>query len=229
MRLKARLAVMVLAVMLSGGSFSQSNELGWTLDSALKQLDRQGEDFKTVLADVRLDRIGKDGEASRDNQGRMYMNKDGNYRIQLSSPEPRTVLLDRNNLYRYNPTEAIVEQYGLTKHKDRLEKFTRLGFSYTGSELKKDFLVTVLGEDEIDSRRVIGLELTPKKEKDREVVSKIELWIDQSSWLPVRQVIAHTPSAQSLTTTYSGMARNLELNPDLFRTKWPKGTKKIRR
>ncbi len=56
-----------------------------------------------------------------------------------------------------------------------------------------------------------------------------EHWIDQASWLPVRQVITHTPTGQSVTATYSGTARNLKLNPDLFRDKWPKGTKKVRR
>ena len=109
-----------------------------------------------------------------------------------------------------------------------MEPYTVLGFSRTGSDLKKDFLVTFLGEDEITNRRVLGLELTPKNDSDRAHVSTITLWIDQASWLPVRQIIEHTSSGQSVTANYSGTARNLKLNSDLFRNRWPKGTQKVR-
>jgi glutathione S-transferase len=66
-----------------------------------------------------------------------------------------------------------VKEYRLSKHKDRLEAFIPLGFSTTGKDFNKDFLVTFIGEETIGDRRTLGLELTPKKDSTRAIVSKI--------------------------------------------------------
>ncbi len=218
----------LLAVLACAQAFAQQkNELGWTMDSALDQLEKQGREFETALADVEIEWTNPDGTTDKDNSGRIYQNKDGDVRIQLKAPKERTVLIKRHDVMLYDPAEATVREFSRTKD-NRLEPYTVLGFSHTGSDLEKDFLVTFMGEDEITNRRVLGLAITPKNDRDRANVSNIELWIDQASWLPVRQVITHTPSGKSVTATYSGTARNLRLNPDLFRDDWPKGTKKIR-
>jgi outer membrane lipoprotein-sorting protein len=104
-----------------------------------------------------------------------------------------------------------------------------LGFSTTGRDLEKDYLVTFIGEDNIGGRRVLGLELTPTSNSLRAMISKIQIWFDQASWLPARQIISHTSGTGTLTITYSGTARNLNLNPDLFRADWPRGTQEVRK
>jgi len=217
----------LLSILVGGASIAQKNELGWTMDSAIKQLDRQGSDFETALADVEIEWIGRDGSTDKGNSGRIYQNRRGDVRIQINEPKKRTILVKGNDVILYDPEKATVEEFSRSRD-NRLEGFTVLGFSLTGKDIKKDFLVTFLGEDEILNRRVLGLELTPKKDADRELVSNIQLWIDQASWLPVRQIIKHTASGESITATYSGTARNLELNSALFKDKWPKGTKKVR-
>ena len=63
----------------------------------------------------------------------------------------------------------------------------------------------------------------------RETVRLIRLYIDQAFWMPVRQVFKSTKDGTTLTMTYTGMARNLELKPELFRDKWPRGTNKVRK
>jgi len=47
--------------------------------------------------------------------------------------------------------------------------------------------------------------------------------------MPLRQVIEHVTTNEQLTIDYLGMARNLNLNPELFKSKWPKGTKQVRK
>jgi outer membrane lipoprotein-sorting protein len=225
---KALHLVGLLVVLACSQAFSQQeNELGWTMDSALDQLEKQGREFETALADVEIEWTNRDGSTDKDNSGRIYQNKNGEVRIHIKAPHERTVLIRGNDVMLYDPIEATLREFSRTRD-NRLEPYTVLGFSHTGSDLEKDYLVTFIGEDEITNRRVLGLDLTPKSDSDRANVSNIKLWIDQASWLPVRQIITHTPSGQSITTTYSGTARNLKLNPDLFRDKWPKGTKKVR-
>ena len=139
------------------------------------------------------------------------------------------MLVTKSEVQDYDPVRALVDRYSLSKHKTRLEPYARLGFTTTGKDLRDDYLVTLLGEDFVNGRRIVGLELTPKKERAREVVARLQLWIDQASWMPVKQVIVHVASGDTLTISYYGMARNLKLNPDLFKAKWPKGTQQLKR
>jgi len=207
-----------------------TNELGWTLDSALVQIDRQAQNFNTALADVetKWQAAGQD-RPHRTSTGRIYVNKEGVLRFNVSTPDERTVLVTKSEVQEYDPVRALVDRYSLSKHKTRLEPYARLGFTTTGKDLRDDYLVTLLGEDSVNGRRLVGLELTPKKERAREVVARLQLWIDQASWMPVKQVIVHVASGETLTVTYYGMARNLKLNPDLFKAKWPKGTQQLKR
>ena len=195
----------------------------------MKQISRQADDFDTALADVDIRWTDDDGAVSRERKGRVYVNNKGMIRFAEFESGDHVILVSRKEVQEYDPSRALAERYSLSKHKNRLEPYARLGFSTTGKDLRDDYLVTLLGEDQMAGRRVVGLELTPKKERTREIVAKVRLWIDQASWMPVRQEIAQVESGNTLTITYLGMARNLKLNPDLFRNKWPKGTQKIRR
>jgi outer membrane lipoprotein-sorting protein len=70
------------------------------------------------------------------------------------------------------------------------------------------------------------VDFTPKNNDKRDMVSAIKLRIDRASWMPVAQVIEATATGHTMTVNYSNMARNLNLNPDLFKGTWPRGTKK---
>jgi len=228
MKIRQGTICVVLALAAATVASAQENELAWTMERAIKQLDRQGSDFESVLAEVDVDWSGGASEAAQIKGGRIYINGKGEFRLNADSPAQRTVLLDGNTVHHYDPQAKLVKEYSLSKHKDRLEVFVPLGFSTTGKKLDDDFLVTFIGEDTIGDRRTLGLELTPKNDKMRAVVSRIQIWVDESSWLPARQVITQSSGGQVLTVTYSGTARNLELNRDLFDDNWPKGTEKER-
>ena len=135
-----------------------------------------------------------------------------------------------NTVSYYNSTLARVDEYRLSSNKSRLEPFIPLGFSTTGKDLDRDYLVTFIGEEvNAGQRRLLGLELTPKSDSLRAVVARMQIWVDEASWLPARQVITYGNGQQTLTITYSGLARNLNLNPDLFKADWPRGTQKVRK
>ena len=209
---------------------AQQNELGWTMDSAVKQLDRQGSDMETVLAEVVIDNSGGDDSLGPVKSGRIYINSKGEWRLKSGDPADLIVLMEGRTVHYYNPTLARVDEYSLSKHPGRLEPFIPLGFSTTGKDLDRDYLVTFIGEEvNAGKRRLLGLELTPKSDDLRAVMARMQIWVDEASWLPARQVITYGNGQQTLTITYSGLARNLNLNPDLFRADWPRGTQKVRK
>lgn len=228
--MKAKRTLTALAILsLATAAEAQDNELGWTMDSAIKQLDRQGSDMESVLAEVSIAYDGTDTSFGPIRKGRIYLNDRGDVRLQSSDPGDVTLLKEGRTVRYYNATQAKVDEYSLSKHEERLEPFLPLGFSTTGKDLERDYLVTFLGEDTIEGRRVLGLELTPQSNDLRAIVSKMQIWVDEASWLPARQVISYGTGPQDLTVNYSGTARNLKLNPELFRDDWPKGTQKVRK
>ena len=202
----------------------ENNELGWTMDRAIEQLDRQGSDLQSVLAEVDVDWTGPARGADRIQSGRIYINGRGEFRISVEQPKSRVILMEGNTVHHYDREAARVDEYSLSRHKDRLEPYIPIGFTTTGKDLEDDFLVTFIGEEMIGDRRTLGLELTPESNRMRAVVAKIQIWFDEASWLPARQVIIQAGGGATLTVDYRGTARNLNLNPDLFRDDWPRGT-----
>ena len=219
---------LLLAMAAMSLAHAQENELGWTMDSAIKQLDRQGKDLETVLAQVVLEWSDEAQGIDKPKSGRIYFNSKGDFRIAGEAPN-KTMLVEGRTLHMYDPALSQVTEVNLSRDKSRLAPYMRLGFSITGRDLKNDYLITFAGESDIGDRRTLTLELTPKRDETRAIVAKIEIAFDQASWLPARQIISHTSGTQTLTVNYTGTARNLNLNPDLFRDKWPKGTDKVRK
>lgn len=228
MKLTRLFFCVLLSSLIATTGSAQENELGWTMESALRQIDRQGSDVETVLAEVEISWSGDAAGLDKIKTGRIYFNDDGDFRIAGQTPNKGVLLLEGRTLHKYDPAKSQVEEINVSRDKGRLEPFLNLGVSVTGRDLEDDYLVTFVGEQTIGDRRAIGLELTPKKDAMRAIVSKVEIWFDQASWLPIRQTISHTSGTQTVTVNYSGTARNLSLNPDLFRADWPRGTEKVR-
>ena len=228
MKVVKLIAVLLFAMAAMSLAQAQENELGWTMDSAIKQLDRQGKDLETVLAQVVLEWSDEAQGMDKPKSGRIYFNSKGDFRIAGEAPN-KTMLVEGRTLHMYDPALSQVTEVNLSRDKSRLAPYMRLGFSITGRDLKDDYLITFAGESDIGDRRTLTLELTPKRDETRAIVAKIEIAFDQASWLPARQIISHTSGMQTLTVNYTGTARNLNLNPDLFRDKWPKGTDKVRK
>ena len=224
--LKSLLLPLVATATMAAPALAEGPKISWDLDDALKQVDRQADDFNSAMARVEVVRRDLGGQELSREQGTVFMDRNGKIRLDTDTPNQRTYLVAKGTLYIHFPAEERVEVYSLSRHKDRIEPFIGLGFTDSGRDLKDDYLLTSLGERDVGTSRSLGLELTPEKEKARAVMGKAQLWIDQASWMPSEQVITASSRGEEITLTYTFVARNLELNPDLFSTKWPRGTDK---
>jgi outer membrane lipoprotein-sorting protein len=209
------------AMLASAAAFAQAPQITWELDEALTQIERQADDFETFMARVTVVNTSSDGTESH-SVGTGFIRKDGMMRYDEDDSTVKR-LVDRDKLMIHDSAAETVQEYRFRDHADRLEPFVRLGFSTTGKDFRDNYLITILKEEEIGESRTLQMELTPKKDADRARIRNVQLWIDQASWLPKRQKINATSGA-SLTLTYEGMARNLNLRPELFSDNWPRGT-----
>jgi outer membrane lipoprotein-sorting protein len=217
-----------ILLLFGNSAWSQAPGIDWDLDEAIYQIERQAKDFQSAMSHVDSVITAADGSESSRSAGTGFIRKDGRMRYNMAGGNI-TMLVDKNYVSTYNAEAKQVEEVRLSKNKDRIEPFVRLGFSTSGKDLKDDFLITIIGEENIGNSRTLVLELTPKKDKVRETVRLVRLWIDQASWMPVQQEFSRTSDGSKVTHTYTGMARNLKLNPDLFKDNWPRGTEKIKK
>ena len=148
--------------------------------------------------------------------------------LEMKPPDARTILRTGDNIYIYNPGLNRVEEYNLGRNRALFDQYLVLGFGTKGAELQKHYLETLLGEPTLDDKRTAELELTPKSDEVRNQISKIQIWFDESSWLPVQQQFFETGSGDYFIIRDSKAVRNPNLGDTRFKPHWPKGTEKIR-
>jgi outer membrane lipoprotein-sorting protein len=148
--------------------------------------------------------------------------------INFTAPNQRSVTFEKRNVQIYYPKIKTVQVYDLEEHGEQLDKFLMIGFGTSGSELARDYTMTVLGTEamkETPGVQAIHLELIPKSGEARQYVKKLELWIpEQGDPYPRREKITE-PSGDSRTMTYSDLKINPPLPPDALKLKLPPGVK----
>src|ERR1700676_3063101 len=133
----------------AGGGISQQNN--WTLESVLKQLDTQAGDFHSLTADLERTKVTVVVNDKSTESGKILVRRDEKMRIELTQPDPRTILRDGDFFYIYNPKIKRVEEYNLGKKKSVLDQFLLLGFGTSGTSLKQSYTISVQGEVTLDN------------------------------------------------------------------------------
>jgi outer membrane lipoprotein carrier protein len=200
----------------------------WTLESVLRQLDHEAGAFRTMTADIERTKVTVVVNDHSTESGRIWVRRDDKMRIDITSPDPRTILRDGDRLYLYNPKIRRVEEYDLGKHRALVDQLVLLGFGTSGKELQKGYLVTFRGEEMLDGQKTVHLELTPKSGQVRNQIDRIELWVDEGTWLPARQVFYETGTGDYFIIRYMNVARNVPVADSRFKPRWPSGVTKVK-
>jgi outer membrane lipoprotein-sorting protein len=198
------------------------------LDEVFKQIDREAGEFRSLTADVERTKVTVVVNDRAVESGQIAVLRDGKMRIDLTSPDPRTILRDGDHLYVYNPKIHQVEEYDLGKHRALVDQFLLLGFGTTGEELKNSYDVTLQAEETMDGGKVARLELTPKATDVRGQISKIHLWISETNWMPVQQQFYETGSGDYFIIHYTNMVYNVPVSDARFKAHWPSGVTKVK-
>jgi len=218
----------VASFLVSTGA-ARAEDSQWTVNQVLKQIDKANKEFRSMTAQIKVEHVVPGETETHAVTGKVWVDVRNGMRVDFTDPEKSTLLCTYTDLYVYKPDEATLEQIRLAKSPDRIEQYMQLGFTLWGTALQKDYLVTLVGKDPVGDRSGLLLELTPKSDAIRARISKIRLWIDQATWLPIQQEIAYAGPGNKGRALYTGAARNVSIDKSLFKPKWPKGTTKIKR
>jgi len=221
-------AIILLGCLASAAAVCAVQGGHWTLESTLRQLDQEARGFRSLTADIERTKVTVVVNDKSTESGKILVRRHDKMRIEFNAPDAKTILRTGNALFLYNPKIKQVEEYDLGKHRALVDQFLLLGFGTSGSDLQKGYLVTLVGEEEIDKRQVLKLELTPKSNDARKQVSKIHIWLDESTWLPAQQQVFETGSGDYFIIRYTNVVRNPQLSDNEFKQHWPKGVTRVK-
>jgi outer membrane lipoprotein-sorting protein len=230
-----RWMLMLLAATTLGGlpsaclvARAAAQSAAWTLPQILKQVDRGAKEFKSLTADVERTKVTVVVDDHSTESGQIRVRKDAKMRIDLTSPDPRTILRTGDKLYIYNPKIHRVEEYDLGQHREMLDQFILLGFGTNADDLRKSFTMSVEGEETLGTQKTVRLQLMPKDGDVLKEISRIDLWLDEATWVPAQQKFYESGSGDYFTVRYSNVTRNVPIPDARFRQNWPVGTTRVK-
>jgi outer membrane lipoprotein-sorting protein len=201
---------------------------GWTTASVLERIDKAASDFRSLTADIEQLKYTDVVKDTSTETGKIFVRRDQKMRIDLTNPDPKTILRTGDSLFIYTPKINRVEEYNLGKNRSIVDQYMRLGFGTKAQDLQKSYDINLLREDEIDHHKTVLLELTPKSEDVRKQITKIQMWVDQSSWLPIQQKFLEAGGGDYFLVKYSNMMKNLKIPDPKFKPDWPKNATRIK-
>jgi outer membrane lipoprotein-sorting protein len=216
------LILVLFATAIALGASAAQTTAKWTTEGVLEMMDKSAKDFRSLTADIENVKYTAVVQDKSTETGQIWVRHDQKMRIEFTKPEARTILRTGDSLFLYNPKLNRVEEYDLGKNRAMVDQYIRLGFGTKSEDLKKSYLVTVTGEEQLDNRKAIVVELTPKADQIRSQITRIQMWIDEASWLPIQQKIYETGSGDYILFHYTGMMKNLKINDSRFKQDWPK-------
>lgn len=195
----------------------------WNTDSVLGMMDRTASDFRTLTADIEHIKYTDVVKDTSTESGKIFVRRDEKMRIEFQKPDSRTILRTGDSLFVFTPKINRVEEYDLGKNREMVDQYVLLGFGTRGEAVRKSYLVSMTGEAEVDHKKCAILELTPKNDQVRKQIAKIQMWIDEASWLPIQQKFFESGSEDYLIFHYTNVMKNLKIPDSQFKQDWPKG------
>lgn len=216
-----------MALSACGWAWASQNHGPLTIDFVLRQLDGAAADFRSLSADVERTKVTVVVDDKSTESGSLLVRGD-KMLLEMKAPDSRTILRTGDNLYIYTPGLKRVEEYNLGKNRSLVDQFLLLGLGTSGRQLAKSYRIAILGEPTVGDAKTVELELTPKSGKVLEQISKIQIWFNESTWLPVQQKFFEAGSEDYSLVHYSNMVKNPPIKDSEFKSRWPKGTEKIK-
>lgn len=145
--------------------------------------------------------------------------------INFKGKNAYTFVMGDQQVEKYYPKANVIEQYNIRKYRDIAQQLLLLGFGTPGHELAANYQVRDVRRELIESQPTTHLELIPKSAEILKLLTRVELWISDTSQCPVEQKF-YSPGGDYRTVLFSDM----KLNPILPATVFdlPKSARRVR-
>jgi outer membrane lipoprotein-sorting protein len=225
--MKTPLRGFVVCLVLAGPAVLRASDDN--LQQVLARMDKAASDFKSMTAHVtyvtHTDVLNENDTETGTVTLRIVQPGEVQVKVEFTAPDPKIVTIEKRRVQEYFPKINTLQVFDLTKHGPQLDKFLMTGFGISGTELAKDYDVSVLGAENRNGQPVVHLQLIPKVAEARQYVKKLDLWIPaQGDPYPSQEKILE-PSDDYRLVTYSQLKINPPLQTDALELKLPPGVK----
>ena len=225
--MKRNAFIIAIAAILSPTVFGLRTSANGKLDEVLANMEKAARSIKTIEADMAQEKRDMQIGGREVYRGRIFFEHGkvcDKVRIEYSIPQGQfvTVLCDKIYLYQARINQCIVTTRQAQASKN--QEFAFIATPYKSvPELKRQYNIAYIGDELVGASSTEKLELTPKGKSS---VKKLTLWVDQSSWLPIRYQVIETNNNPT-TFTLSGIVKNGKLSGDKFKGGCPPGSKVV--
>jgi outer membrane lipoprotein-sorting protein len=200
------------------------------LERTLRSMDENAAKFRNAKANfVWITHNGVVDEDEEPDKGAIYFRRKGS-QIEMAAdvlpPDAKQIIFANGKIEVYQPKTGVVDIYDTNAHREEIETFLVLGFGSSGQDLSKSFSVKYAGEDKIDGAETVKLELTPLAKNVRDRFPTIDLWIDPSRGVSLRQKLFQT-GGDYRTADYSEIEVNQKVPESVFKLKTSRKTKTV--
>jgi outer membrane lipoprotein-sorting protein len=161
------------------------------LNIVLAQMDEGGKRFKSAQADFKWETYTAVTTSTDEQTGQIFSRrKNGSQElaIRILTPHPRQALIKGDKAIMYDPR---IKQTTERKIGDKADAESVMNmasaFGIKGQDLRGDYDVKLIGWETVDGIKTAKLELVPRKENVKRLVSKVILWIDLKRDVAVQQ------------------------------------------
>ena len=200
------------------------------LPDVLARMDRAAADFHSLSAKMKRVQYTAVLSDTSEMEGelRLRRTKSGTQGIvEFQQPDQRTVFINGKQVQIYYPKAKTVEIYDASKYTTNMDQILLLGFGTSAAELKKSYDIKDGGVQKINGADTTRIELTPRSDEMKKLITKIELWIPEGQSNPVRAKFSE-PSKNYELVDYSDIKVNPALPDSAFAFKVPPNVKRIR-
>lgn len=215
---------LLLAFLLAAAAFGADS-----LEATLARVDQAASGFKSMTGNLR--QVYHTAVINDDtvDSGEIYVKKvrPHEYRmlIQLKHPDEKTVAVAGRKAEIYYPKLKNVDEYDLGDYKGMVDQFMLLGFGSSSKDLSGGYQMKYGGAETVAGERSARLELVPKSKQVLQHLTKVELWIADSTGSPVQQKF-YQPGGDYRLVTYTNVKMNAELPDSALKLQLPKGVKR---
>jgi outer membrane lipoprotein-sorting protein len=161
------------------------------LNIVLAQMDEAGKNFKSAQADFKWETYTAVTKDTDESTGQIFSRrKNGSQElsIRIVTPHPKQALIIGDKAIIYDPR---IKQTTERKIGDKADAASVMNlasaFGVKGQDLLGDYEVKLIGWEKVDGINTAKLELVPRKENVKRLVSKVILWIDLKRDVAVQQ------------------------------------------
>ncbi len=198
-----------------------------TLAQILQRMSETGRHLQTFSASLAYTKVTVLVNDRLTETGTLYF-RNGRHpevRIDFNQPDKKTVLFRKDKGEMYLPKINQIQVYTLRHHQGLVQQFLLLGFGSNAQELTRAYDIRFVKEEKMGGNQTALLELFPRNREVAAQLSKIDLWINEESWLPVQQQFFE-PSGDYMIASYTDVRVNRGIPPSEFRLR-VKGAKRV--